>query len=228
MLGTPLERAKTAAQLLLKHGPQRPGSIVALPVRYASERTTPPTAAFLLPSSTRWRLRSDGALSGRLRCHQLPPLRRRRARGHSVSDGAEYAATAPMGVKPLPVKRSCAACGQHHWPRSAPTAASFSSYPAAPTPGIRIAHARRADADLHRPRRAVAQQYVITLDVPLALDGTQYNLALQVLTPQGSADATAVLRAPIPVPIVRCPNWPSRERADRRGRDGAGRRPDMA
>ena len=49
-------------------------------------------------------------------------------------------------------------------------------------------------------------QYVITLNVPLPLDGTQYNLGLAVTTSEGSADATAVLRAPIPTPIVRLPD----------------------
>ena len=50
-------------------------------------------------------------------------------------------------------------------------------------------------------------QYVLTLDAPLPLDGTQYDLGLQVTTPQGTADASAVLRAPIPVPIVRLPDF---------------------
>ncbi|MCC6805592.1 MAG: VWA domain-containing protein [Anaerolineae bacterium] len=50
-------------------------------------------------------------------------------------------------------------------------------------------------------------QYVITLDAPLPLDGTQYNLQLAVNTPEGAAEASAVLRAPIPVPIVRLPRF---------------------
>ena len=49
-------------------------------------------------------------------------------------------------------------------------------------------------------------QYIITLDVPLPLDGTQYTLGLRVTMPEGTADATAVLRAPIPVPILRLPD----------------------
>ncbi|MBI1256464.1 MAG: VWA domain-containing protein [Chloroflexi bacterium] len=49
-------------------------------------------------------------------------------------------------------------------------------------------------------------QYVVTLNVPLPLDGTQYNLGLEVTTSEGTADAAAVLRAPIPVPIVRLPD----------------------
>ncbi|MEP7290691.1 MAG: VWA domain-containing protein [Chloroflexota bacterium] len=48
-------------------------------------------------------------------------------------------------------------------------------------------------------------QYILTLDAPQPLDGTQYTLQLQVTTPQGSADASAVLRAPIPVPILSLP-----------------------
>ncbi len=45
-------------------------------------------------------------------------------------------------------------------------------------------------------------QYVITLETDLPLDGTQYTLGLRANTPQGSAEASAVLRAPIPVPIL--------------------------
>jgi hypothetical protein len=48
-------------------------------------------------------------------------------------------------------------------------------------------------------------QYVITLETDLPLDGTQYTLALRVTTPNGTADAAATLRAPIPVPILQLP-----------------------
>ncbi len=58
-------------------------------------------------------------------------------------------------------------------------------------------------------------QYVITLNAPLPLDGTQYTLDLEVTTPQGTADASAVLRAPIPVPIVTLPD--AAQRAPQRG-----------
>ena len=48
-------------------------------------------------------------------------------------------------------------------------------------------------------------QYVITLDAPLPLDGTEYDLGLQVTTPDGTAQANTTLRAPIPVPVVQLP-----------------------
>jgi hypothetical protein len=48
-------------------------------------------------------------------------------------------------------------------------------------------------------------QYVITLDADLAADGTEYPLGLQVTTDEGTAMANAILRAPIPVPIVTAP-----------------------
>ncbi len=48
-------------------------------------------------------------------------------------------------------------------------------------------------------------QFVITLNAPLPLDGTTYSFGLQVTTPQGTAETSASLRAPIPVPIVSFP-----------------------
>ncbi len=53
-------------------------------------------------------------------------------------------------------------------------------------------------------------QYIITLDAPLALDGTEYSLSLSAQTPRGATNTDdAVLRAPIPVPIIRLPEAPS-------------------
>jgi VWFA-related protein len=51
-------------------------------------------------------------------------------------------------------------------------------------------------------------QYVITLQADLPADGTEYDLGLQVTTSEGTATAGGVLRAPIPVPIVRLPEIP--------------------
>jgi hypothetical protein len=52
----------------------------------------------------------------------------------------------------------------------------------------------------------LTSQYVITLDVDVPADGTEYPLALQVNTPFGIATTDDVtLRAPIPVPIVTAP-----------------------
>jgi hypothetical protein len=48
-------------------------------------------------------------------------------------------------------------------------------------------------------------QYVITLNADLAADGTEYPFGLEVTTEQGTATADAILRAPIPVPIVSAP-----------------------
>ncbi len=46
-------------------------------------------------------------------------------------------------------------------------------------------------------------QYVITLNMDVPLDGTEYDLDLQVVRPEGDLhEASAVVRAPIPVPIV--------------------------
>ena len=53
-------------------------------------------------------------------------------------------------------------------------------------------------------------QYVITLNADVPLDGTEYDFTLQATTANGdSTEATSVLRAPIPVPIVRFDNPPT-------------------
>lgn len=51
-------------------------------------------------------------------------------------------------------------------------------------------------------------QYEVVLNVDVPLDGTTYDLELEVETPQGTAQATGRLRAPVPVPIVRLPELP--------------------
>jgi VWFA-related protein len=45
-------------------------------------------------------------------------------------------------------------------------------------------------------------QYVITLNVDLPTDGSTYTLNLQATTDSGTGEASAELRAPVPVPIV--------------------------
>ncbi|MEM6527679.1 MAG: VWA domain-containing protein, partial [Chloroflexota bacterium] len=45
-------------------------------------------------------------------------------------------------------------------------------------------------------------QYVITLDVPVAADGTEYVLGVETQTDAGTATDSTILRAPVPVPIV--------------------------
>jgi VWFA-related protein len=54
-------------------------------------------------------------------------------------------------------------------------------------------------------------QYILTLETTVAGDGTTYPLTVQVNAPQGSAEASADFRAPIPVPIVRLMSAPARE-----------------
>ena len=49
-------------------------------------------------------------------------------------------------------------------------------------------------------------QYIVTLDVPVAGDGTRYNFTLDVTTPDGqTASDTGILRAPVPQPILTVP-----------------------
>lgn len=54
-------------------------------------------------------------------------------------------------------------------------------------------------------------QYILTLETTVEGDGTTYPLTVQVNAPQGSADASADFRAPIPTPIVRLISAPERE-----------------
>jgi len=50
-------------------------------------------------------------------------------------------------------------------------------------------------------------QYIVTLDVPVAGDGTRYNFTLDVTTPTGeTASGEGVLRAPVPQPILSIPD----------------------
>ncbi|MFW5691584.1 MAG: VWA domain-containing protein, partial [Chloroflexota bacterium] len=52
-------------------------------------------------------------------------------------------------------------------------------------------------------------QYIVTLNADLPLDGTEYEIALQAETPAGPTNVdTAVLRAPIPVPIINLTGLP--------------------
>lgn len=52
-------------------------------------------------------------------------------------------------------------------------------------------------------------QYVLTLEVSVPADGTEYDLVIQATTPEGAASDGATLRAPIPVPIVSLPELPA-------------------
>ncbi|MAS34980.1 MAG: hypothetical protein CL610_13305 [Anaerolineaceae bacterium] len=51
-------------------------------------------------------------------------------------------------------------------------------------------------------------QYEVILEVDVPLDGTTYDLELEVETDEGVASATGRLRAPVPVPVVRLPELP--------------------
>lgn len=53
-------------------------------------------------------------------------------------------------------------------------------------------------------------QYVITLEADIPADGTEYAFGLKATTPQGETNiAESMVRAPIPVPIVRAPDAPA-------------------
>jgi len=51
-------------------------------------------------------------------------------------------------------------------------------------------------------------QYILTLELDVPADGTEYDLVLQATTPEGTSLDNATLRAPIPVPIIRPPLLP--------------------
>lgn len=52
-------------------------------------------------------------------------------------------------------------------------------------------------------------QYEVVLEVDVPQDGTTYELGLSVTTPDGTAQATGSLRAPVPVPFIRLPELPT-------------------
>lgn len=64
--------------------------------------------------------------------------------------------------------------------------------------------------EIYREIAAILRsQYVITLNADLPLDGTEYDFGLRVTSGDNSAEASAVLRAPIPVPVIQTPELPT-------------------
>jgi VWFA-related protein len=57
--------------------------------------------------------------------------------------------------------------------------------------------------------RLLSSQYVITLDCDLAADGTEYTLGLQANAGGTTVSDEIVVRAPVPVPVVRLPDLPT-------------------
>jgi uncharacterized protein YegL len=56
---------------------------------------------------------------------------------------------------------------------------------------------------------ALRTHYIITLNIDLPLDGTEYDFVLQAITDSGASNEdNAIVRAPIPVPIVTLHNLP--------------------
>ena len=210
MLGTPLERAKSAAQAFIDNlGPNDPVAILsfASAVRVEQDYTTDRSALSAVIDSLEVAGQTalyQGAYDAIQRAAASPTPRRAVI---LLSDGAEYGGNSAVGreaaagealVRGVPVYTIGLGFGTDRSFLQQLSGSTNARAYESPTPD----ELTRIYTDLAAQLRS---QYVITLDVPLALDGTQYNLALQVLTPQGSADATAVLRAPIPVPIVRLP-----------------------
>jgi VWFA-related protein len=212
MTGTPIENAKLAAQAFVDNiGPNDPvaimtfGSSVRVLQDYTTDKAVLTAAIASLQEGGETAL-YQGAYDAINLAAQSPTLR------HAVillSDGAEYgdasdvpreAAAEAAGAQGVPVYSIGLGYGIDRTFLQELSAATSSQFYESPTPEQLTEIYTNLAAQLR-------SQYIITLDVPVPLDGTQYTLQLEATTDAGSATASAVLRAPIPVPIPSLPTF---------------------
>ena len=216
MGGTPLDKAKAAASLLVNAlGPDDPVSIVTFSsgARVVQDFTTDRDQLLRTIDNLGYGGETflfDGALAA---VNQAAAADNPRRAVILLSDGAQYdtggfshatsdEAVNMAVVQGVPVYTIGLGYGaDRHYLQdfSTKTNALFRE---SPSPA-ELENIYSEIADLLRT------QYEVTLQVDVPEDGTVYDLGLQVTTPGGIATASGRLRAPIPVPIVQLPQIPN-------------------
>lgn len=212
MAGAPIERAKEAARLFVNAiGADDPVAIltfdneVRLVQDYTSDKTLLLAVIDALPFGGQTALYEAG-LRGVELAAQAPVERRAMI---LLSDGAEFggasraarsdalAAAARLGVSAYTIGLGYGIDRSYLQDLAAGTNARFYE---SPTP----AELEAIYTDLANLFRSL---YVITLEVDVPLDGTNYVVGLQANTEEGPSEVDAsIVRAPIPVPLVQLPD----------------------
>lgn len=210
MLGSPINNAKLAAQAFVDGvGANDPVAIVTFgsSVRVLQDYTTDKaalTAAIASIQAGGETALYQGAYDAIALAGQSPTQRRAVV---LLSDGAEYGDASNVGREAaaeearaigVPVYSIGLGFGIDRTYLQQLSAATSSQFYESPAPEQLTEIYTNLAAQLR-------SQYIITLDVPVPLDGTEYTLQLDVTTEDASANASAVLRAPIPVPIPLLP-----------------------
>lgn len=212
MAGAPIERAKEAARLFVNAiGPDDPVAIltfnseVRLVQDYTSDKALLLAVIDALPYGGQTALYEAG-LRGVELAAEAPVERRAMI---LLSDGAEFggasraarsdalAAAARLGVSAYTIGLGYGIDRSYLQDLAAGTNARFYE---SPTP----AELEAIYSDLANLFRSL---YIITLEVDVPLDGTNYVVGLQANTEEGPSEVDAsIVRAPIPVPLVQLPD----------------------
>ncbi len=211
MEGTPLDKAKLAARAFVENiGPDDPVAIMTFGsrVRLVQDYTTDKAALLSVIDSVypagQTALYQAAYEATRLAAQSPTP---RRA-VILLSDGAEYgtnstvardAAVQEATVRGVPIYTIGLGFGFDRTYLQQLSGSTNAANYESPSPD----QLTQIYTDLAAKLRS---QYVITLDAPLPLDGTEYDLGLQATTPDGTLSANTTLRAPIPVPVVQLPS----------------------
>lgn len=209
MSGLPIERAREAARLFIESiGPNDPVAILTFSnsAQVIQDFTTDKAALLaavdrLVPGGETQLY--EGALTAVQTAAAAPTPRRAVI---LLSDGAQYSLSGESAARPAAVEAAVA--------RGVPiyniglgfgtdrtylidladrTNALFRESPSPDElPGIYGELAAR-----------LRTQYEIVINAPLPADGTEYELGLEVTTPEGRASDSTTLRTPVPVPVIR-------------------------
>lgn len=209
MAGPPFDEAKQAAREFINAiGENDPVAIVAfdsdvrLVQDYTTDKTTLLTTIDTLTFGGQTAL-YEGALVGVQKASEAPTPRRAVI---LLSDGAEYGTSRAARADALneAIQRGVSVYTiglgygtDRSYLQALSTGTNGLTYES-PTPE-QLVEIYGGVASLLR------SQYIVTLDVDVPLDGTEYEFSLQA---GDSTTDTAILRAPIPVPIVSIPNVP--------------------
>ncbi|MCU0496375.1 MAG: VWA domain-containing protein [Anaerolineae bacterium] len=214
MAGLPIERAKAAATAFVNSiGENDPVAIITFDTetRLVQDYTTDKQILLDTIANLRFGGQTDlynAAVEGILKAAEAPTPRRAMI---LLSDGAQFgdgetlreAAGAEAAVRGVPIYTIGLGYGTDRTYLQELSAATNARNYESPTPD-QLTDIYSQLASLFR------SQYVLTLNVPVPLDGTVYEFGLQAVTPFGdTAIMTSTLRAPIPVPLITFENPPT-------------------